>query len=183
MTISDDSTAEYRGVVSGELRDAFVVNGVRTQASYPSGQIDIERKRFARLVLGAMLVTGPVAPLQASTAGSANDPRIDVVGPDGLLANIQFAPQQRVPILLRYPSKVRMPPMVPVTGAGSGAGALPALEDVEVTMRLEDRGPFGGLQFPRTIVTEARGITLEAIRFESVSVNPGLTLRDFEIPR
>jgi hypothetical protein len=76
-----------------------------------------------------------------------------------------------------------MPPGTSVVGGASGAGGLPPLEEIEVTMRFEDRRSVDGLLLPLHVVTEARGVLLADLRFDEISVNQPLTERDFDIRR
>ena len=111
---------------------------------------------------------------------------IQVRGPDGYAARLEFDAASRLPSRLIYRERrqIRLP-RDPSSGSagqarGGGGGGLSTedLPEVEMTVELHDRRAVDGLLLPSRISTSAQGVKLWELRFEAI-VNPPLTAADF----
>ena len=145
-----------------------------------STQLQKQRNRAARLLVGMLLATQPVATLRASLVRQTEADETLAIRPDHGSEWIVTIGADSLPQSLAYRDEVRVPSGQPVSPR-LGRGTLPPLEEREVMMRFSNRITFGGLKLPSIITTETAGLVLEELRFKSVVVGASLTPGDFRV--
>jgi hypothetical protein len=147
-----------------------------------------EVNRFSSLLIGALLMGDPVAPLTISAVVGASG-RFSIAKATGALGEIEFDPKEKYPLLISYTDVVRnitVQENNKTNANGKFSGSIrigPGPEElVDSIMRFKDRVAVGNVVFPGTIVFESRGKADRELKIEKVQINPKLTLADFEIP-
>jgi len=179
--IMGNKMVRYNGASKGELLNASFMGAERIP-SITADSLDAQLNRFANLLMGALLKSGPIAPLTlSSTAGASN--RFSIEKATGLLGEIEFDPQGKYPLLISYKDVVQLPPQMPKNPRKKMTitDLSPGTSVVDAVVRFKDRASIDGVMFPRTIVTESQG-DIREFRFGNIQINPNLTLKDFEIP-
>ena len=172
LRVTNDGTVERRfGFFDNELLNSVraLKPGDQFGATWGREQIDIERVWFARFFLGMLAHTTAVTGLEPRRAAGVSSLQVD--GPAGFSAVIDFDETTKMPVRVRHMADVRFP--VP------GSTMPPPPEKAEIVWTFEQRVPIGGLRLPRRVVRQARDITLEEMQFEKIEINARLGAADF----
>jgi len=177
----DINSITYQGVSKGELRNASFDSAMRN-VTVPRFNSDDELKRFACLLLGALLKSDPVAPLTLSSVANTSDKFI-FENARGVLGEIEFDPGEKYPMLIKFKDVLQLPPQMTQISATQRIFNPVPTGPGETTMLFKDRSAVNGVMFPKVIVWESGNSSIRELRFDKIQINPKLTLADFEIPQ
>jgi hypothetical protein len=141
------------------------------------------RAELARLMV-AMLLTAPASmPLEFTSGGEAEAPEgkadvLDVKGPNSFAARLFLDKSSHRPLMLAYRGVAPRTIMQTQRGGGPGAQqrrelpALPAPEQVDINMFLDDYKAVDGVMLPHHIMRSIGGQPSEEWTFKTIKVNP-----------
>jgi hypothetical protein len=151
------------------------------RASSSPGDLVAERAECARLLLGLVADTRVVLPLQPRADPTLGTNSIRLLGRDNFSAWLDFAPQTRMPLHVRYQEMTAAPGAAAKSDPASGRSVMrPTLRLAEVTETFDDRRQTSGLWLPYRITRSAFGIVVEEILVDTIIVNPRLSAADFK---
>jgi hypothetical protein len=155
---------------------------VKMSIQVPDDQLSKEQAAGARLMLGLLAETQTALRLNAHAPSDARlSDTVDLSGPNGLAFALDLDGASHLPIRVRYRDLMSFPASGNTTQSGSTTvGTLPAPEPAEVTLSFEDRHQVEGVGLPSRVRQLARDVVFQDIRFEKISVNPSLSLQEFE---
>jgi len=146
---------------------------------------------WSRFLLG-MLMKADLAPLTISSGSTSGV--FTLTKKDGALGEIEFDSKTGYPVVVRYkkqkpPSEWadwhygRMALLRAYFGEPDTIGDLNSEQDPgSGEIRFQDRFSVDGIMFPRVITTtESDNEAITELRIEEVSINPKLSLKDFEV--
>lgn len=153
-------------------------------------QLRNSRAEFARLSVAMLLTAPPSMPLEFVSSGEAEAPEgkadvIDVKGPNGFAAKLFLDKASHRPLMIAYRGVA--PRMVVQTQRGAGPGAavpapgvegrrdlppMPAQEQVDINMFLDDYKSVDGVMLPHHITRSIGGEPNEEWTFKVIKVNP-----------
>ena len=181
------SISMYNGISNGEIiSGAFVGTERMPQAKMDlkdQNAINAQLDGFARLLIGAILKSDPVAPINVSATSTPN--KFSITTTRGTLCEIEFDSEDGYPSNILYKEVVSKPPQMskdPKSG-GMVIGPSGETETVDSFMRFKDRIAVEGILFPKTIIYESRGNIDRELQIEKIQINPKLSLKDFELPQ
>jgi hypothetical protein len=141
------------------------------------------RAELARLMV-AMLLTAPASmPLEFTYGGEAEAPEgkadvVNVKGPNSFAVKLFLDKSSHRPLMLAYRGVAPRTIMQTQRGGGPGAQqrrelpALPAPEQVDINMFLDDYKAVDGVMLPHHIMRSIGGQPSEEWTFKTIKVNP-----------
>lgn len=169
----NDLLIDWKAVEAGASRPRAV----------PPGQLEAERRAFARLALALLAETRTLLELVPRLdVKDGPGPRIEMTGGDGFKAVLELDAQSHLPTSVRWEDEVtfsRVQSQSVRDGVRRTTRKLEAAR-CELTLSLEDHRDVAGIRLPHRLRTTARGVVLEEITISKVVVNPPLAAGDFE---
>jgi len=150
-------------VLNGVFGYAMHVNDVpaQTAAGNPERLASIQNNNVAIILLGTIMRSSPVSPLNISAATESGNmsTRYNVAKLDEVFCDIEFDQKDKYPSSIRYKD-------------------IQSEKEYEAVFK--GRSSVDGLMFPRVITYEALGVVERELTIEKVLINQKLTLEDFE---
>lgn len=156
------------------LRPEFEVGG-----QVPPGDLKTERGNYARLMVGILAGFPGAMPPGVRAVELVGPDTIQFAADDGRPMFLDLDATSRVPIRIRYDDYVSRPQINAPRGQRLMIAPPPKSETTELSIVFEERRWVGGLALPHRIRRLAANVTLEDMRFETITTNPPLGHSDF----